>query len=269
MTRQTGFSNVDTSERGAVLVDYLVQVAGLLADMRKEDYARLKLAAGSAVLDVGCGAGEVCIELAGLVGAGGTVCGVDASATMITSASAAANAAGCEIALRVADVYALPYADNTFDAVRAERVFQHLEDPLAALREMKRVARPGGRLMVIDPDHSQWAMNLESDLQRRVFEAGRTALLRSIVNPRVGTRLRALFMQAELQDVEQVVRSVEMSFPAYQQATFLRERLDAAVETGDITADEARSFVADLEAQHQAGTFFANVIGYTVSGIKR
>ncbi|BCJ38884.1 hypothetical protein Athai_63870 [Actinocatenispora thailandica] len=54
----------------------------------------------------------------------------------------------------VGDATALPFADAAFAAVRADRVFQHLAHPVRALAEAARVARPGGPVVVADPDQS-------------------------------------------------------------------------------------------------------------------
>src|SRR4029450_6827921 len=91
MNYTTGFSNVDGSERADELVDYLALRADRLADVRREGYAMLRIAPGSTVLDVGCGAGDVCVELAGIVGDEGTIPGIDPSEAMIAAARRAAN----------------------------------------------------------------------------------------------------------------------------------------------------------------------------------
>lgn len=138
------------------------------------------------MLDVGCGAGEVCVELAGMVAPSGRVVGIDPSDAMLGAARRTADASRPSIELHVGSIYALPFPDGTFDAVRAERVFQHLEDPDAGLREMLRVTRAGGRVMVIDADHGQHGIALDDSSQRRVFEASVRALMRMIVNPHSG-----------------------------------------------------------------------------------
>jgi len=268
MTRQIGFSDVDTSERAGELVAYLGRLSELMAGIRRMDYPRLGLGPGSSVLDVGCGAGEVCVDLAGLVGPEGRVCGVDLSEAMVEAARAAARDAGESMELHVASVYSLPFDDASFDAVRAERVFQHLDDPSRALEEMRRVTKPGGRVFVMDPDHSQHGVSLETEFHCRVYDASRAALMRMITNPRVGTRLRGLFRSSGLADVEQVVHVVEIGFQDFVRATFLEDRLASAVAKGDVTQEEAGRFLADLEAQSERGTFFANAVAYTVVGRK-
>jgi SAM-dependent methyltransferase len=268
VSHSTGFSDVEASGSAPQLVDYLKRWAVQLADYRRLDFDRLALRDGEAVLDAGCGAGEVCVEFARRVGRTGRVCGIDPSTTMIEAARAAAAQAGARVEHAAASIYELPYPDDTFDAVRAERVFQHLDDPARGLAELVRVTRPGGRIMVIDPDHSQWALAVEAPLQERVSEATRAELLKGIANPRIGTRLRGLFHAAGLRNVDVSMRVIEIGWADYQPATFLPMRLDGAVAAGAITADEARAFVAEMSAIDAAGRFMANTVGYSVLGVK-
>ena len=264
----SGFSNVDASRDAEDLVGYLALAAEHLADRRRAEYEMLRLEPGSAVLDVGCGAGEVCVDLAARVGPSGRVVGVDPSEAMLSAARQAAEASPSPIELHVASIYGLPFPEGTFDAVRAERVFQHLEDPEAGLREMIRVTRVGGRVMVFDPDHGQHGMGLDDAGQRRVFDASVRAMLRMLVNPHSGTRLRPMFARAGLTEIELHPFVKEFGYPDFVRLFFLEERLRTAVDAGDITAEESAGFVAELEERHRSGTFFANVIGYTIAGTK-
>ena len=101
-----------------------------------------QLAGCGPVLDVGCGPGLDLVELGP-----GTAVGVDASLAMCRTARE--RAGPCVAA---GDGSALPFADESFGGVRADRVLQHLADPVACLQEMARVCRPGGRLVIADPD---------------------------------------------------------------------------------------------------------------------
>lgn len=265
---ETGFSNVDASHDAGNLVDYLALAAKHLANHRRAGYEMLRLQPGAAVLDVGCGAGEVCVELAALVAPSGRVVGIDPSDAMLGAARRTADASRSPIELHVGSIYALPFPDGTFDAVRAERVFQHLEDPDAGLREMLRVTRAGGRVMVIDADHGQHGIALDDSSQRRVFEASVRVLMRMIVNPHSGTRLKPMFMRAGAAEIELQTSAHEFAYPDFVRLFFLNERLKAAVEAGDIAREEAGDFVAALEERQRSGMFFANVIGYSVVGTK-
>jgi SAM-dependent methyltransferase len=102
------------------------------------------LTAGAELLDVGCGPGTITVDLARRV-APGRVRGLDAAADAIDAARATAEASGVtNVHLGTGDVYALEHADGAFDIVHAHQVLQHLAEPVAALREMRRVCRSTG-----------------------------------------------------------------------------------------------------------------------------
>ena len=99
-----------------------------------------------AVLDVGCGPGTITV---GLARRAREVIGVDASAEMVDSARRLAADEGIgNASFEVGSAYDLPYADSSFDVVYAHQVMQHLADPVRALREARRVLRPGGLVAV-------------------------------------------------------------------------------------------------------------------------
>ena len=112
------------------------------------------LKSGDAVLDVGCGPGTITGDLATHVTPG--------RVTAMEVTAGALELARTEIARRglttvdfvVGDVQALDFPDGTFDVVHAHQVLQHVGDPVTALREMRRVTRPGGVVAVRDSDYA-------------------------------------------------------------------------------------------------------------------
>src|SRR3954463_14102002 len=108
---------------------------------------------GLGVLDVGCGPGTITVDLAERV-APGRVVGLDVSADPLDEGRAPAAGRGVQVTFAVGDVYALEAPDDSFDVVHAHQVLQHLTDPVAALREMARVCRPGGRGAPRDGDYA-------------------------------------------------------------------------------------------------------------------
>ena len=117
---------------------------------RQLDLARI--ATGEAVLDVGCGTGTLAIAAARRVGATGAVTGVDPSAELLARARKKARRAHVAVTLETAGGESLPFPDGSFDVVLSSLVFHHLSH--AALRssalEMRRVLKPGGRLLIVD-----------------------------------------------------------------------------------------------------------------------
>ena len=118
-----------------------------------------RLEPGMDLLDVGCGPGTITIDLAARV-APGSVVGIDRSDEVIAQAGALARSRGVEnVTFATGDVYALDFPDASFDVVHAHQVLQHLREPVDALRELRRVLRPGGTLAVRDSDYAAfvWA----------------------------------------------------------------------------------------------------------------
>lgn len=110
---------------------------------------------GMALLDVGCGPGTITADFATLV-APGRVVAIDTEAGILEQAHAHAADAGVadRIDFAVADVHELEFPDDTFDVVHAHQVLQHVTDPIRALREMRRVCKPGGIVAARDGDYS-------------------------------------------------------------------------------------------------------------------
>lgn len=95
------------------------------------------------VLDAGCGPGTITLGLARRVGLG-HVTGIDIEDSQFAASIEDAKQQGLKVAFQKADIYRLPFEDESFDAVFSHAVFQHLADPQAALAELRRVLKPRG-----------------------------------------------------------------------------------------------------------------------------
>lgn len=110
----------------------------------------LGLGPGDTVLDLACGPGNFSRQFARVVGPGGLVVGVDASATMLERGAGELRGAGIEnLALVRAGAGRLPFRDSSFDAVCCFAALHLFEDPFAALDEVRRVLAPGGRIALM------------------------------------------------------------------------------------------------------------------------
>jgi SAM-dependent methyltransferase len=115
--------------------------SGLAAPAQRAVADALRLRDGMRVLDVGCGAGRFCALAASR---GARVSGLDGAPAMIEIASRTAPGAD----LCVGPLDQLPWPDATFDAVTGFNSLQFAGDPVAALREWSRVAKPGGLIAI-------------------------------------------------------------------------------------------------------------------------
>ena len=139
---------------GAGLYDLMVAILmlGRGPAMRERTIALAHLVPGESVLEVGCGTGEMAMRARARSGPRGAVAGIDPSLEMIAVARRKAARAKLDIDYRVASVEALPFADATFDVVLSSLMMHHLPEDLKprALAEIRRVLKPGGRLLVVD-----------------------------------------------------------------------------------------------------------------------
>lgn len=128
-----------------------VMTAGLHHRWRRRAADRAELAPGDNALDVCCGTGDLALELARRVAPGGHVVGCDFSEPMLDLArEKAAGRGGAGARFEWADALNLPYDDGRFDAVTVGFGVRNLSDLDAGLREMRRVLRPGGRLVILE-----------------------------------------------------------------------------------------------------------------------
>jgi len=132
---------IDDQWSRAVFLRRTGQVASFLAP---------HLRAGMRLIDRGCGPGSITIDLARIV-APGEVVGIDRRQASLSDARTFARERGvANVAFEVANVYQLPFPDRSFDAAFACALLQHLAAPLAALKEIHRVLKPGGVIGIVD-----------------------------------------------------------------------------------------------------------------------
>jgi 2-polyprenyl-3-methyl-5-hydroxy-6-metoxy-1,4-benzoquinol methylase len=208
-TRQDG--RVDTYTHGHA--DPVLQSHRWRTVDNSAGYLAPELRPGLDVLDVGCGPGTITVDLAARV-APGRVVGLDVSPAPLDEARELARRSGVAVEFGVGDAYALAFPDDTFDVVHAHQVLQHLTDPVAALREMARVCRPGGVVAVRDVDYAATTWfpadpGLDSwlDLYQRVAR-------RNDAEPDAGRRLLAWAHAAGLRDTVATTSSWCFASPA-------------------------------------------------------
>jgi len=261
-TPQNSYGYVDTT--------YLNLTADQLRFFKQITYDKMHLQPGQQVLDLGCGPASDTIVLAKLVGETGKVVGVDYDPAMIAAAQQKAEEAGVSsiVTHEVHDAAHLPYADNTFDSCRSERVFQHLPDPEKALTELVRVTKPGGWIAIADADWGSvvWYSSLP-EIEAKVKKAYTD---KGAQHPIIGRQLHHMLRRAGLESVSATPATLGMN--NYETANFvasLHSKLKPrGLEGGYFTEEEFDLFVNDLKQLDAQGLFFAYMCGIAAAGQK-
>lgn len=154
------------------------------------------------VLDVGIGPGTITIDLAGRLSEGSVV-GIDSALAAVSATQDLANARDVRnLRLLVGDVYHLGFGDASFDVVHAHQLLQHLADPVAALREMRRVCAPGGLVAARDADYAAMTWHPSSAALTRWLALYHEVARSSGGEPDAGRRLLSWAHAAGFSDVE-------------------------------------------------------------------
>ncbi|OIJ98966.1 ubiquinone biosynthesis protein UbiE [Streptomyces sp. MUSC 14] len=218
----------------------------------------LDLRAGHRVLDLGCGPGADLEQLAQVVTSTGAVIGIDHDQNMVDAARARA-AGQAMVDVRHADIHDLPVPDHTVDRARTDRVLQHVTDPLTALGEIRRVLRPGGRLVMGEPDWETLAVDHpDSDLTRAYT---RHVAERVVRNAGIGRQLARLatesgFTVPTVIPVTPVFRDVQVA----DKILGLERTTLRAVEAGYFSDQAAKAWLSHLTR----GPFLAAVTFFIV-----
>lgn len=199
---------------------------------------------GERVLDAACGTGIVARLVEPIVGPSGRAVGLDYDPIMVEMARSLAP----QIEWRQGDLQNLPFADGFYDLVLCQQGLQYLPDPDAGLRQIHRVLRPGGRMVLatwsdlakspghvllfralaatIGPDKAQpvgWSLADEARLLELVAEAGFVSVTTAIVSLQTRYPSARAFVEIVLKGSSKVTREELAQIPADRRAAFIDE----------------------------------------------
>ncbi|GAC1403806.1 MAG: hypothetical protein NVSMB52_17730 [Chloroflexota bacterium] len=264
----SGYTDVDAAMDPAVYIRRLDEVAvqPLWRTIKERTYALLDLQPGNHILDIGCGTGDDVRALAQCVGPQGRAIGVDISSTMVAEALIRSRRTALSTHYLQGDVYRLDLPDDSFDGCRAERVFQHLVDPHRALLEMVRVARPGGRVVIVEPDYgTENIQGANAVITRKIlkarcdhFECGT-----------IGRQLPNLYKNASLEAVRLTLFNQEQTTNTVDsERHLLRKYVTGAREVDAISESEGAAWLRDLDEAGKSGRYRRAIKIFLVAGCK-
>lgn len=183
----------------------LVDQATTLTDLLHADTA---YPPGSRILEAGCGVGAQTVTLA-RNSPGADFTAVDLSTDSLNAARARVTAAGLgNVTFQQADLFALPFAADSFDHVFVCFVLEHVRHPREVLLRLQRVLKPGGTLTVIEGDHGSAYFHPDSPVARRAIECLVELQARAGGNAELGRQLYPLLCAAGFRNVRVSPRMV-------------------------------------------------------------
>ena len=210
--------------------------------------------------DIGSGPGLLAHDIAASVGRNGCVCGIDISEDMLTmSRKRCANQPHTEF--QKADATNLPYPNDSFDAAASTQVYEYVRDIPEALAELYRVARPGGRAVVLDTDYGSLVIHTEDEARmKRVLSAWNEHFVHAGLPRTLSRQLRNAGFTIRQRD------AIPMFNPEYRENTYGRGLLAimatfAAGRKG-VSREEADSWLAEFTELDKQGKFFFSLNRY-------
>jgi SAM-dependent methyltransferase len=184
-----------SAREGIRLSDQATALAGLL-------HAGTRYAAGSRVLEAGCGIGAQTVILADRA-PHAEFTSIDVSERSLAEAARQVHQAGYKnVRFVQADIFRLPFKPTCFDHVFVCFVLEHLTDPVRALDALMTVLRPGGTLTVIEGDHGSAYFHPDSEQARRAIQCLIDLQRRAGGDSLIGRRLYPLLVQAGYRSVQ-------------------------------------------------------------------
>ena len=259
------FNRIDETENPGEFIAFLDIASrneGIMA-MKRRTYELLDARDGMKILEVGCGTGDDARQIAELISPGGTLVAIDKSEALISEARRRSRRKNDSIDFVVGDATELDLETATFDACRIERTLIHIPEPTAAMNEMVRVLRRGGKLVAYEPDLEAYVIDSSyHELSRRLLGFWYGQLKCGWI----ARHLPALFKECGLVDINVEPRAMTYDFDLG--GDWFYGTLERAAEAGVATVDEVSDWFADLERARDDGTFFCANMGYIVSGRK-
>ncbi len=221
---------------------------------------------GERVLEVGCGGGFYTYEAAQCVGQIGRVCAVDLSADQI--AAAQARCAELEwVECRVGDAVKLPYGDAEFTALYGVQVFEYVVKLDDALREICRVLRPGGRVVILA---TNWSSVVWHSEQPARMERVLSAWTAHAPYPDLPAILRARLRQSGMTPIRQTPAPVlNTSYHANSFSYYLARMIRPfVVGRQAVTQEDADAWIDEFDALEQKGAYFFSATPIITEAIK-
>lgn len=234
---------------GAAAADRLMLLNEIFCPGTEEVLQGAGLTQGMRVAEIGCGAGLTALWIARFVGSSGSVTAVDSNRDQLLMAERNAKAARLtNVSFREASAYQTGLPQASFDLVFSRFLMCHLSEPVQALREMRRILKPGGILVCEDHDDGGIFTEPPTNAYKRLVEISETVNRSLGLDSYIGIKLPRIVCEAGFQNI--AVRVKQHAFLRGPAKRFweitLREAKPAIVAANAATPEELESLYVEI-----------------------
>eukprot|EP01132_Coremiostelium_polycephalum_P006159 gene6159-7671_t len=264
---QVIWSKIDKSEAPNKFIQYVDEASKQDQIIAHTRYStrQLGLLPGQKVMDVGCGAGKDLSRLESMVESNGEVFGIDISREMVECAKVRMSHLP-NVKVICGDACHIPMENDYLDAVRCERLLQHIPSPDDVITEMVRITRDGGKIVITDVDWGSCTVSVPKPMER----INRIILNDVVFNahPTIGIQLKGRMKKnSHIENIDLFAQCLYTdSLTIADEFLWLGERGKMAVQQGLITEDEYDVWRETIEKMEEDGSFVFTINIFTVSG---
>lgn len=257
------FSKVDASQDPEQFIKYLDRMNALDSSSVYKDriLSFMEIKQGDSILEVGCGSGVDIEKLKNFVGENGQVTGIDFSEAMVSSCKHKYSN-NKNLKFMKEDVRQLSFQGSLFDGCRTDRVLVHIDNVDAAISEIIRVTKAGGRIVLSEPDWENLIIDSNDiKLTRRII----SFINDQAANGNVGRKLYGI---AKREGVKKVLvqshTTIIHSFGILKEILVLDKFLENAISADEFNQESIQRWSKDLELKDAKGEFFSSFTNFIV-----
>jgi ubiquinone/menaquinone biosynthesis C-methylase UbiE len=233
--------------------------------IKEHSFEALALNEGSVVLDAGCGIGLDTCRIGARAGKSGKVIGLDSNPSMVSFAEKNRPPDLQNVSFVHGDLLNLDFPDNFFNAIHIERTIEHLQDPKPALKNLCRVLKQGGTLVIVEPDFETATPDPgDRDATRSLV----SFCADNIGDGWIGRKLHRIMRETGFEVRIETEPVILYDYPTFSRITLLEKFVPGAVTAGVITREEADRLMEGWKQAGDAGNFFWSMVMFRAIGKK-
>ena len=248
--------------------NYLLESSKVTNEIKQHSYKLLGNIKSKKVLDLGCGIGTDLLQLTRYVGKYGEVTGIDKNKNLLKEAEInLAKTNFNNVKLVHADAKCIPFENGYFDAIRVERVFQHLDKPLEVMQEVNRVLKYKGQLVILETDWASLSIFSKNyELEKKVVDY---LMFKYIANGLASRLLDAYLNRAYFKKINlKIFPSIINSYKMTNEFIKLEDIITKLIKKDDNKKDWYLEWLNEIRKSDLKGNFRCLINMFMISSIK-